>query len=42
MKKKREKILKKIKTTANKGLAQWLVKAKIKVSAFYSAKSQLY
>lgn len=26
----------------NMGLAQWRVKAKIEVSAFYSAKSQLY
>jgi len=29
-------------TGYNKGLAQWRVKDKIEVSAFYSAKSQLY
>jgi len=34
--------LKNKRTTANMGLAQWRVKAKIKVSAFYVAKSQLY
>jgi hypothetical protein len=31
-----------IKPADNMGLAQWRVKAKIKVLAFYSAKSQLY
>ena len=30
-----------IKAATNKGLAQWRVKCKNEVSAFYSAKSQL-